>query len=82
MSKFRKKPVEIDAEQFFASQDPETYPPELFWWPNGGCYTIPLTDTTCHVVKDGDWIITYSNGTKSVCNSEEFKVTYEKVEDK
>jgi hypothetical protein len=93
--KYRKKPVVIEAEQFFRLKTP---------WPDGvvheremaGIYTVgspPEKDrpkkTRWYIetlegqmeVSDGDWVITGVKGEKYPCKPDIFELTYELVED-
>ena len=74
--KYRKKPVVIEAEQFF---------PEKTSWPIGVIsgegdtnYSI-LTLEGPFVVSPGDWIITGVKGERYPCKPEIFAMTYESV---
>ena len=79
--KFRKKPVIIEAEQYF----------ENGHWPAGVCRTPeeakahykPWVQTLEGklMVSDGDWIITGVKGEKYPCKPDIFEATYEKVEE-
>lgn len=81
MAKFRKKPVVIEAEQFFFAKKP---------WPTGvvgfdagsgdnsGAEIITLEGPLN--VSDGDWIITGVKGEKYPCKPDIFEATYEAVE--
>lgn len=79
MTKFRKKPVVIEAEQFFRDSVP---------WPDGvvvdpaphvtGSWWIETLEGG-HVVSEGDWIITGVKGEKYPCKPDIFKLTYEAV---
>ena len=78
MPKFRKKPVVIEAEQFFAYSEP---------WPEG-VENFPLAIHTpfCILtlegrmqVSDGDWIITGVKGERYPCKLDIFEATYEEV---
>lgn len=84
MPKFRKKPVVIEAEQFFADREP---------WPEGiKCGTremsgadpehIHLIETLEGplIVSEGDWIITGVNGERYPCKPDIFQKTYEPVD--
>jgi hypothetical protein len=77
MSKFRKI-AEIEAEQFFHGQDPETYPPEIFWDKEAGSYAIKTLEGAL-LVSDGDWIITGIKGEKYACKPDIFALTYEPI---
>jgi len=85
MAKYRKKPVIIEAEQFFFTTKP---------WPDGVKQTTPTDrrgqqcapihcwiDTLegCHIVTNGDWIITGIKGEKYPCKPDIFEATYELV---
>lgn len=87
MAKYRKRPVVVEAVQFFN----ETWD----WWPNkdccdifgrgcvtGGCPPGPHLHSYVGAWKvvDGDWIITLKNGTRTLLKPDIFEQTYEKVE--
>lgn len=89
MPKFRKKPVIIDAEQFFPDRTP---------WPAGvieGEITLysnaapPVTEMRHivrtlegdHICSPGDWIITGVKGERYPCKPDIFEATYECVVD-
>lgn len=86
--KFRKRPVVIEAEQFFESKEP---------WPSG----VEKSDTTSvwgprkmprdkvfiirtpegpMAVTEGDWVITGTRGEQYPCKPDIFKDIYEPVE--
>lgn len=71
--KFRKKPIVVEAEQWFPHKDIEgvSYNEEI----------IPYVRTLegNMWVRDGDWIITGVNGEKYVCKPDIFEKTYEEV---
>lgn len=80
--KYRKKPVVIEAEQFFPDRKP---------WPVGICrtremrggrmvcyYTIATLEGTMEA-SPGDWIITGVKGEKYPIKNEIFRMTYEPV---
>jgi len=87
MPRYRKKPVEVEAEQFFRHGDKI---------PNGAEY-ISLHEFTGRPdcvgimvfavktlngwvrINNGDWIITGVNGEKYPCDPAVFKATYEEV---
>ena len=77
MSKYRKKPIVVEAVQFF---------PELTPWPNGvrgaAGYSawIETLEGDMDVVR-GDWIITGVKGEKYPCKPDIFEMTYEPVEE-
>jgi len=79
--KFRKKPVVIEAEQFFPNRRP---------WPDGIYarteadldafeYMIDTLEGDRHIVSPGDWIITGVKGEKYPCKPDIFEQTYEPV---
>ncbi len=81
--KFRKKPVVIEAEQFFRNKKP---------WPIGVYFTVPgagSLESGFHIdtlegkynVSEGDWIITGIKDERYPCKPDIFEVTYEKVEE-
>lgn len=80
MAKYRKKPVVVEAEQFFAEKIP---------WPSAvrpqsceegrGC-CIDTLEGPLHV-SDADWIITGVKGEKYPCKPDIFAATYERVEE-
>lgn len=82
MGKYRKKPVVIEATQYFEWMRKEDKLPEgvyIIAFPNGdypGCNTLegPLR------VSDGDWIIKGVNGEFYPCMPDIFEKTYERVE--
>ena len=86
MAKFRKKPVVIEAEQFFYDA-PNTGDLRLKY----GLYQEMSRDhieKTCFIrtlegalaVSDGDWIITGVKGERYPCKPDIFDATYEPVE--
>jgi hypothetical protein len=74
MAKFRKKPVVIEATQWFKDGDhPEVRP---------GKHTgVPMIETLegVHLVTPGDWIITGVKGEHYPCKPDIFEATYEEV---
>ena len=80
--RFRKKPIVIDAEQFFPGRRP---------WPQGIKRTLPTSSGEDYYyirtlegeyrVTPGDWIITGIKGEKYPCKPDIFDQTYEPVED-
>ncbi len=79
MSKYRKKPIVIEAEQF----SPDVTPwPEGVWKPAGQPADGYRMDTLegPFKVTPGDWIITGIKGGRYPCKPDIFETTYEKVE--
>lgn len=77
MSIYRKKPVEIVAEQYIAEKNE----PEGLCWELGHGADCPHIDTlegALHV-SDSDWIITGVQGEKYPCKPDIFKETYDFV---
>lgn len=80
MRKFRKKPVVIEAEQFF--------PDNKYWPPYIRRFTDPDDPRPCiHTlegimfVSPGDWIIKGVKGEFYPCKPDIFELTYEEVEE-
>ena len=80
--KFRKKPVVIEATQWFKDGDhpavvrktgPDHYAAEGIPW-------VPTLEGG-HVVTPGDWIITGVQSEHYPCKPDIFAATYEKVEE-
>jgi hypothetical protein len=75
MSKFRKKPVVIEAWQFNGTNFPAVYP---FIWVGRELKVETLAgDMT---VSPGDWVITGVKGEVYPCKPDIFEATYEPVE--
>lgn len=73
--KFRKKPVVIEATQWFKMGDhPAVYEGGL-----SGCYFVETLEGE-HRVRPGDWIITGVKGEHYPCKPDIFTMTYEPVE--
>lgn len=84
MAKYRKKPIIVEATQFFSDKKP---------WPAGVLWARPCPDIKItnapwiktlegwHKVSNGDWIITDIKGEQYPCKPDIFEQTYEKVED-
>ncbi len=82
MAKYRKKPVIVDAEQFFVDKKP---------WPKGVKVGATYTSNpdyyvvTIHkqdtVIVDGDWIIEEPDGIHHYpCKPDIFEQDYERIE--
>lgn len=77
MPKFRKKPVVIEAEQWFPGKDVAGV---VFGKPpisTGPARYYVDTLEGWHDVSPGDWIITGVNGEKYPCKPDIFEMTYE-----
>ena len=85
---YRKKPVVIDAEQFFLKDWLGKPTDKKGRWTNGVYIEIQIDSSTKlfidtlegrHEVTDGDWIIKGIKGEKYPCKPDIFNLTYEKV---
>lgn len=76
--KFRKRPIVIEAEQWFP--DKPVNGVERYLDGNKE-YGIIETLEGGFIVKPGDWIITGVKGEKYSCKPDIFEETYEKVDD-
>lgn len=72
--KFRKKPVVIEATQFFKMGD---HPAVVYG--HSGCPIINTLEGD-HLVMKGDWIITGVKGEHYSCKPDIFEMTYEPAE--
>jgi len=75
MPKFRKKPVVVEATQWFKMGDH----PKVEEAINGA--PIIMTLEGPHIVSPGDWIITGIKGEHYPCKPDIFEATYEPTED-
>ncbi len=85
MSKFRKKPVVIEASQWFKQGDHPavTVRPNYDNYLDGGMgwiETLEGGNDGAQVVTPGDWIITGVRGEHYPCKPDIFAATYEPVE--
>jgi hypothetical protein len=82
--KFRKKPVVIEATQWFKDGDhPAVLKVPLDGLPSGyrlGYHGWVQTLEGGHIVTPGDWIITGVKGEHYPCKPDIFEATYERVE--
>lgn len=85
MAKFKKRPVIVDVEQFFAARKP--WPEGVFETdtvrlhgpleaPGQKCWAIQTLEGP-YVVSEGDWIITGIKGERYPCKPDIFQSTYE-----
>jgi hypothetical protein len=74
--KFRKKPVVIEATQWFKDGD---HP--AVWRHSVLGYAAIDTLEGSHEVTEGDWIITNVKGEQHPCKPDIFDMTYEPVEE-
>jgi hypothetical protein len=81
MAKYRKKPIVIEAEQFWPDQKP--WPVGVARGPDdiltGGRTYWMVTLEGPFVVTPGDWIITGVKGEKYPCKPDIFEMTYEQA---
>ena len=77
MAKYRKKPVVIEAVQWFKMGD---HPAVLESQGNSGPYPYIDTLEGPHLVSQGDWIITGVKGEHYPCKPDIFEMTYEPAE--
>lgn len=77
MAKYRKKPIIIEAEQWFPHKEIEGVKNTLM---ENSPATIETLEGTMNVSL-GDWIITGVNGEKYPCKPDIFEKTYELVEE-
>lgn len=76
MSKFRKKPIVVEAEQWFPGKKVKG----VVARPRGTYGYIQMLEGG-HMVMPGDWIITGIAGERYPCKPAIFKATYEPVEE-
>jgi hypothetical protein len=74
--RFRKKPVVIEAVQWFKMGD---HPAVKQGKNNGGIYIKTLEGD--HIVKPGDWIITVVKGEYYPCKPDIFEMMYEPADE-
>ena len=77
MGKFRKKPVVIEAEQWFPGRKVEGVVERPAIDSRSETVGIVKTLEGDMIAKPGDWIITGVEGEKYPCKNEIFKKTYE-----
>jgi len=80
MPKFRKKPVEIEAVQWWKPGDHPAVRSDDRSPTGYAMHTLEHTEIR-HEVALGDWIITGVHGEQYPCKDEIFQVTYEPVND-
>lgn len=77
--KFKKKPVVIEATQWFKMGDhPAVKKPAVNWDTGDNGWVETLEGG--HVVTSGDWIITGVKGEHYPCKPDIFEMTYEAAE--
>ena len=75
MGKYRKKPLIVEAEQFWPGKDP--WPLGIKIWDGRYYIEIPDGDIT---VFPGDWIVTDIKNEIYVCRPSVFEAMYERIE--
>lgn len=82
MTKYRKKPIVIEAEQYkegmedgFTESTEDEFTHNIKMIP----YIQNPNDGLMYLISNGDWIITEANGRRSTCNPDIFEETYELV---
>ena len=82
--KYRKKPVVIEAVQWFKHGDcPQVTEPSAEQFTRGvpsDCGMISTLEGDEHIVSPGDWIITGIKGEHYACKPDIFAATYEHAE--
>lgn len=78
--KYRKKPIVIEATQWFQHGD---HPEVKVYFAGPGDTTLGWISTLegGHIVTPGDWIITGVKGEHYPCKPDIFAMTYESVEE-
>jgi hypothetical protein len=78
MPKYRRKPLEVHAEQFFSESDDD--------WPTGvvrdvdGFFVLRTAmGGRGQQIADGDWIVTEANGKQTVKGPEAFEAEFELI---
>jgi len=74
MPKFRKKPVVVEAEQWFPGKSIEGVVER-----SNGAYGYIETLEGQFIVSSGDWVITGIQGEKYPCKPDIFEATYELI---
>lgn len=80
MKKFRKKPVVIEAEQFWPDRMPWPEGVRYVETAGGWRYEVGTLDGP-HIASPGDWIITGVKGERYPVKPDIFEMTYESVEE-
>lgn len=82
MARYRKRPVVIEATQWFKMGDHPAVEPVPFWHRDVNDVGVGFVKTLegGHVVTPGDWIITGVKGEHYPCKPDIFEATYEEVE--
>lgn len=78
MPRYRKKPVVVEAEQWFEGRQIEGVTHGLVDFGTAAFYVETLEGRM--VVRPGDWIITEATGERYPCRDSIFRATYEPVD--
>lgn len=78
--RFRKKPVVIEATQWFKMGDHPAVKKPSVNWDDGECGWVETLEGG-HIVTPGDWIITGVKGEHYPCKPDIFEMTYERVDE-
>lgn len=79
--KFRKKPVIVEAEQYFADKSPLPFARESACNFGGDNWYVITAHTQETIIVDGDWIIREPDGRGFYpCKPDIFQANYEPVE--
>lgn len=79
--RFVKKPIEVEATQWFKLGDHPAVRKPSINWDDGECGWVDTLEGG-HIVTPGDWIITGVHGEHYPCKPDIFELTYEAVENK
>lgn len=82
--KYRKKPIVIDATQWFKHGDHPAVEKDLRYVVDSRCGLIKTLEDSydgAHFVEPGDWIITGVRGEHYAIEDSIFRETYDEVED-
>lgn len=89
MGRYRKKPIIIEAFQYFSNMG--TYTEKIPRWFIAACMSgivysdgdidFIKTPDGFHTISDGDWIIREIEGELDLCKPDIFKATYEEIPD-
>lgn len=80
MSKFRMKPIVVEAEQWFPGKDIDGVIPENYLTEIGGpMVALALTPNGHEQVLPDDWVIMGINGERYVCKHNLFEKIFEPV---
>lgn len=82
MANYRKKPVVVDAEQFFEHVSPLPFNPKCVCCLDGDRWYVVTIHGQDATIVDGDWIILEPDGEHAYpCKPDIFEATYEIVQE-